>query len=121
MTYKESTPILTANKQTQSNPIAPGVLIQPSARSAAPAESNGAVERIHPVSGLKMPREPKDKPIWRVPVRRDLPCRVVALETVGQRAAAKTKAQVACCMFPADPCPLAASAHIRAAPMPSDI
>ena len=33
-------------KQTQSKPIAAGVLIQPLALSAAPAQSNGAVERI---------------------------------------------------------------------------
>ena len=39
-------PQTTREKQTQSNPIAAGVLIQPLARSAAPAESNGAVERI---------------------------------------------------------------------------
>jgi hypothetical protein len=63
MIYKEFAPILASNKQSQSNPIAAGVLSEAQrsrmdlagvliaadevALSAAPAESNGVVEWVH--------------------------------------------------------------------------
>ena len=47
--YLEIQPLPGAQKQTQTKPIGAAVLIQPLALSAAPAESNGAVERIYPL------------------------------------------------------------------------